>query len=324
MSDHENNDAYPSNSPPDQSAELVEPSETTMIVNADMLRQAREGLGERDQAYLIIISGQHVGRPHKVGDEPMTMGRSPQVDVQLNDVGVSRKHARIERRGDYVFVRDLKSANGTYVNGELVTHDYQLKDGDKITLGSTTILKFTYHDRLDVSFSNDMLHAVQHDGLTGAYNKKYLLEHLAAEMSFALRHGTHLSMLMFDVDHFKKTNDTFGHLAGDYVLAQLARLSAESVRDEDVFARYGGEEFAIVCRGIGLQQCAKLGNRLRIKIERHTFEYKGRVIPVTISLGVSGIPAVNAATPQDLIAAADAALYAAKNAGRNCLMIKGS
>src|SRR5690554_1038866 len=122
MSDHENNNAYPSNSPPDQSAELVEPSETTMIVNADMLRQAREGLGERDQAYLIIISGQHVGRPHKVGDEPMTMGRSPQVDVQLNDVGVSRKHARIERRGDAVFVRDLNSANGTYVNGEMVTH----------------------------------------------------------------------------------------------------------------------------------------------------------------------------------------------------------
>lgn len=323
MSEHENSDAHSLNDA-DSSHEVLEPSETTMIVNADMLRQAREGLGERDQAYLIIISGQHVGRPHKVGEGVITMGRSPQVDVQLNDVGVSRKHARIERRGDDVFVRDLKSANGTYVNGELVTHDHQLRDGDKITLGSTTILKFTYHDRLDVSFSNDMLHAAQHDGLTGAYNKKYLLEHLASEMSFALRHGTQLSMLMFDVDHFKQTNDTFGHLAGDYVLAQLSRLSTESVRDEDVFARYGGEEFAVVCRGIGLQQCAKLGNRLRIKIEQYPFEYKGRKIPVTISLGVSGIPAINASTPQDLIAAADAALYAAKKAGRNCLMIKGS
>lgn len=323
MSENENNDGLPLIRA-DVPDELSEPSETTMIVSSDMLRKARKGMGERDQAYLIIISGQHVGRPHKVGEDSITMGRSPKVDVQLNDVGVSRQHACVERRGENVFVRDLESANGTYVNGELVTRDYRLQDGDKITLGTTTILKFTYHDRLDVNFSNDMLHAAQHDGLTGAYNKKYLLEHLASEMSFALRHGTRLSMLMFDVDHFKNTNDTFGHLAGDYVLAQLSRLGAQSIRDEDIFARYGGEEFAIVCRGIGLQQCAQLGNRLRIKIEQHNFEYKSRKIPVTISLGVSGVPAINAATPQDLIAAADAALYAAKNAGRNCLMIKGS
>lgn len=306
------------------SSSLEEPSESTMIVNTDLLRRARAGYTQRDQAYLIVISGPHVGRMYKIDREAMTLGRSPQVDIQLNDLGVSRHHVRVESRGDEVFVRDLGSANGTFINGLQVTSDYRLADGDKITLGTTTILKFTYHDRLDETFQRDLINAAQRDGLTGAYNKRHMMEQLRTEMSYALRHGTHLSMVMFDVDHFKRTNDTFGHLAGDHVLKQLAKLSMDSVRDEDLFARYGGEEFLILCRGIDIQQGARLGNRIRKLTEHTQFVYNNQHIPVTISVGVSGIPGTDARTPEELIAGTDEALYAAKNAGRNCVMIKGS
>ncbi|QDG51882.1 GGDEF domain-containing protein [Persicimonas caeni] len=305
-------------------ADLSEPSETTMIVNSEMLQQARQGLNERDQAYLIVISGPHVGRMYKVDQNNITMGRSPKVDLQLNDVGVSRQHARIVHHGDDVFVEDLQSANGTYINGRRVTSEYQLQDGDKITLGTTTILKFTYHDKLDEDFQRQMFDAALRDGLTGAYNKKYMMNHLRSELSYALRHGTHLSMLMFDVDHFKNTNDTYGHLAGDRILAKLSELAMQSIRNEDTFARYGGEEFAIICRGIAIDQCARLGNRIRKLVEQTDFIYEGQNIPVTISVGVSGVPGVQARAPEDLIGAADEALYAAKNAGRNRVMVKRS
>ncbi len=295
-----------------------------MIVNTEMLQKARQGLNQRDQAYLIVISGPHVGRMYKVDQDSITMGRSPQVDLQLNDVGVSRQHARIVRRGEDVFVEDLQSANGTYINGRQVTNDYQLQDGDKITLGTTTILKFTYHDKLDEDFQRQMFDAALRDGLTGAYNKKYMMNHLRAELSYALRHGTHLSMLMMDVDHFKNTNDTYGHLAGDRILAKLSQLAMDSIRNEDTFARYGGEEFAIICRGIAIEQCARLGNRIRKLVEQTDFVYEGQHIPVTISVGVSGVPGVAARAPEDLIGAADEALYAAKHGGRNRVMIKSS
>ncbi len=295
-----------------------------MIVNTEMLQQARDGLDERDQAYLIVISGPHVGRMYKVDQNNITMGRSPKVDLQLNDVGVSRQHARIVCHGEDVFVEDLESANGTYLNGRRVTSDYQLQDGDKITLGTTTILKFTYHDKLDENFQRQMFDAALRDELTGAYNKKYLMNHLRSELSYALRHGTHLSLLMFDVDHFKPVNDNYGHLAGDRILAKLGQLSMESIRGEDTFARYGGEEFAVVCRGIAIEQAARLGNRIRKLVASTDFVYEGQKIPITISVGVSGVPGIQARSPEDLIGAADEALYAAKDAGRNRVMIKGS
>ena len=89
-----------------------------------------------------------------------------------------------------------------------------------------------------------MYEAALRDDLTKAYNKKYFLDRLETEIAYARRHQAHLSLLMFDVDHFKRVNDTHGHLAGDYVLAKLAKVASTTVRAGDVFARYGGEEFA--------------------------------------------------------------------------------
>ncbi len=123
-------------------------------------------------------------------------------------------------------------------------------------------------------FQQQMYDAALRDALTKAFNRKYFLDRLETEVAYARRHGAHLSLLMFDVDHFKRINDTFGHLAGDCVLARIATIARHAVRTEDVFARYGGEEFGDLCRGVGLGDAGILGERLRPIIEGSVFEHE--------------------------------------------------
>ena len=125
-----------------------------------------------------------------------------------------------------------------------------LSEGDKILLGSTTILKFTYQDQLDEAFQRQMSESALRDGLTRAYNKRYLTERIESELQFALRHDTPLSLIFLDIDHFKRINDVHGHQAGDHVLVQLATLAMSILGEDEVFARYGGEEFAVISRGM--------------------------------------------------------------------------
>lgn len=300
------------------SGDLTENSEATMIVDSNMLKQAQvQQQSGRDQAYLIVIAGPHVGKMFKIEQQETTVGRSSKADMYVNDVGISRSHARLIAWGDDVFVEDLQSANGTYLNGERLSRRVQLTDGDKITLGSTTILKFTYHDELDETFQKQMFDAALRDGLTGAFNKNYLLNHLTTELAHANRQQAPLSVIMFDVDHFKPVNDTYGHLAGDAILKRLSEIAQSTLRSEDVFARYGGEEFTIVSRGTDLARAMVVAERLRQSIERTDFVYEGQYIPITVSLGVAAVPEITAHTPEDLIGAADKALYDAKKNGRN-------
>ena len=299
---------------------LEEISESTIIVDTKLLSHVREGQ-QTVQAYLIVLSGPEVGKMHKVDGRQITLGRAQGIEMRINDVGVSRRHARLVCEGPCVFIEDMNSANGTYLNGERLDNRLQLRDGDKITLGSTTILKFTYHDKLDETFQRQMFDAALRDSLTNAYNKKYFLDHIDTEFAFAQRHSSPVSLVMFDVDHFKRVNDNFGHPAGDDVLIRLAGLAESSVRSEDLFARYGGEEFAIICRGVAMGQAAHLGERLRALVERTSFEYGGKKLPVTISVGVAGFPEIPVTTPNELIEASDIALYAAKRSGRNRVML---
>ncbi len=301
----------------DYSQEQSEPSEATLIVDSNALKRVREEVARAEEAFLVVIAGPQTGRMYKLDRNETILGRSPKVDLQLQDVGISRTHSRLYRVGDKVFVEDLQSANGTFLNGQQLVMSQQLQDGDKITLGSTTILKFTYHDKLDEDYNNKMLDAALRDGLTGAFNKKYLTNHLYGEFSYAKRHNSHVCLVMFDVDHFKSVNDTYGHLAGDYVLEELARLGMQTVRAEDVFARYGGEEFSVVARGLTMFQGYQFGERLRSTVADFRFFYEGTHIPVTISVGVASYPEIPVDTYENLISAADSALYSAKRNGRN-------
>jgi diguanylate cyclase (GGDEF)-like protein len=295
--------------------------EVTRVANLHELQQEAKSRVARDRAYLIVLAGSNVGEMYRLEEGETVLGRGQSVAVRLTDDGISRKHARIVQHGGEVIIEDLQSSNGTIVNGAPVTMQ-MLKDGDKIRIGSTTILKFTYNDQLDESFQQQMYEAALRDGLTKAYNKKYFLDRLETEIAYARRHQANLSLLMMDVDHFKKVNDTYGHLAGDYVLAKLAKVANATVRTEDVFARYGGEEFGVICRGVSLQSAGVLGERLRVAVEATPFENEGQRMPVTISVGVAGYPDAPVETVPQLIAAADQALYEAKRAGRNRVLLK--
>jgi diguanylate cyclase (GGDEF)-like protein len=295
--------------------------EVTRVANLGELQTELRGKVARDRAYLIVLAGSNVGEMYRVEEGETFLGRGQSVTIRLTDEGISRKHARLVQHGGEVLIEDLQSSNGTIVNGAPVTMQV-LKDGDKIRLGSTTILKFTYNDQLDENFQQQMYEAALRDGLTKAYNKKYFLDRLETEIAYAKRHQAHLSLLMMDVDHFKRVNDTYGHLAGDFVLAKLAKLANATVRTEDVFARYGGEEFGVICRGVPLASAGVLGERLRSLVETTPFETEGQRMPITISIGVAGYPEAPIETVTQLIAAADQALYEAKRAGRNRVLLK--
>ena len=275
----------------------------------------------RDRAYLIVLAGEGVGAMYRVEEAETVIGRSGTASIRLNDDGISRKHARILQKGSEVIVEDLGSANGTHVNEERI-ETRVLKDGDKIRIGSTTILKFTYHDKLEETFQQRMYEAALRDGLTKAFNKSYFIDRLESELAYARRHRSPLSLIMFDVDFFKRVNDTYGHLAGDYVLTRLGKITQATVRVEDVFARYGGEEFAVICRGVELSKAGKFAERLRALIEGASFEYEKKVIPITISLGVAASPEIQAQLGADLVTGADEALYMAKRGGRNRVILK--
>jgi len=273
----------------------------------------------RNRATLTVLTGSASGRMYKLHPS-MTIGRAPVCEIRLEDDGLSRTHARFRCEGNEASVEDLQSRNGTFVNGERIRTITKILDGDKIQIGRTTVLRFSFADDLDESFHENMMSSALRDSLTKLFNKRYLMDRLDSELKFAQRHETSLSLLMIDIDHFKKVNDTHGHLAGDAVLENMASVLLKAVRNEDVVARFGGEEFAIVLRAIGLEPATGMADRLRRLVENTVVESGGKQLKATVSIGVAGFPATQAKTVADLIDAADKALYRAKHAGRNRVM----
>jgi diguanylate cyclase (GGDEF)-like protein len=280
------------------------------------------GAESRDRAYLIVLAGNNVGEMYKLGTERTVLGRGNAADIHIVDDGISRRHAEIVNEGTHMVVRDLGSTNGTFLNGAKITEQV-LRDGDKIQVGSTTILKFTFHDSLDESFQRQMYESALRDGLTKAFNKKYFLDRLESEFAYAVRHKSPLSLIMFDIDHFKAINDTHGHLAGDYCLATMSGLVLQAIRQEDVFARYGGEEFAVICRGVELGGATTFGERIRKMVAAQMFVHGSVELKVTVSVGVAAVPNVGMRRHEELIASADEALYEAKRGGRNRVVVAG-
>lgn len=156
------------------------------------------------------------------------------------------------------------------------------------------------------------------DGLTGLFNHRHFQEALAAELSRAARHGHPVSLVLFDIDHFKAVNDTYGHPAGDAVLQALSRRASELLRISDILARYGGEEFAVILPETGDKGAFVLAERLRRGIEQLQIVAEGNPLSVTVSLGVATwTPKRRDIGKAELVAAADGALYRSKKNGRN-------
>lgn len=158
------------------------------------------------------------------------------------------------------------------------------------------------------------------DALTGLYNRRFLDAMLHTEYSRAVRGRTPLAVIMFDIDHFKRFNDTHGHELGDRVLQLVARSLRELVRTFDYPCRYGGEEFVAVLPGMSATEAAQLAESLRLKVAQAEIEG----LNVHISLGVAGYPGIELAVAEELLEAADAALYRAKEGGRNRVVLAGA
>jgi len=270
--------------------------------------------GTAPGAYLVVISGPSFGEMYRLKADRLVLGRGERADIRVLDDGISREHAAIERDGGKVVLVDLGSTNGTFCNGGRVQRQ-DLIDGDKISIGAATILRFTYQDQADEHYQKKLFESALRDGLTSTFNRRYFIDRLHAEIRFAHRHEKSLALLFVDIDHFKAINDEHGHPAGDEVLAGVARVMTSTIRTEDVLARYGGEEFAVICREIEAGGADALGERLRAAVESQRFEHDGKVIPVTVSVGV--VVGRKVDDTQAFIAAADAAMYEAKRAGRN-------
>jgi diguanylate cyclase (GGDEF)-like protein len=269
---------------------------------------------------LVVLGGPVVARTFELGRTATVIGRSSKATVHLDDQGISRLHARVRISGDGFVVEDLKSANGTFVNGHRVTA-HRLQEGDKIQIGKTA-LRFTYLDAVDKEYTSRLYDAALYDQLTRTFNRRYLVDRMEIELAYARRHGSPVSLLMIDVDHFKQVNDSYGHIAGDEVLSTLATIVRGALRAEDTLARYGGEEFAVLLRGLDLGSAQHLGERLRALVEGSPFERNGARLAITVSVGVAAYPAGEFATPDELLSAADQALYQAKRAGRNRVAVQ--
>jgi two-component system cell cycle response regulator len=294
----------------------------------DIEELQRSGSSAR-RACLTVLTGTLSGQLFKITKGNVNIGRSPQAELRLDDDGISRNHARIRHEASKLWVEDLESRNGTFLNGERLKQPVELRDGDKIQVGRGTVLRFGFQDALDESFHENLLSSALRDGLTKLFNKRYLMDRLDSELKFAVRHETALSFLLIDIDQFKKVNDTYGHLAGDAVLTSCAQVLGRAVRNEDVVARFGGDEFAIILRAIGIEPAFQMAERLRKLVEASTASMASSAsfggaassgagaLHATVSIGVAGFPSSPVHTPDRLVEAADQALYRAKADGRN-------
>jgi two-component system, cell cycle response regulator len=273
----------------------------------------------RTSAQLTVIAGPHAGKAYSLNREETILGRGREANVFIDDAGASRSHARIvvTEDGRYV-LEDLRSRNGTFVGGRRVDR-VELSSGDRIAIGSGVTLSFAILDAQAERMAHQLYESSVRDALTRAHNRRYLVERLGSEVAYARRHSAPLSLIMFDVDHFKRVNDTYGHLTGDDVLRDVAALVGRMIRSEDVFARYGGEEFVVLARGIEHSNAGRFAERLRGAVERLEISSGEQVVGVTISAGFASLDELGESqrTAEGLLRLADARLYGAKSAGRN-------
>ncbi len=274
---------------------------------------------------LVEIAGGEFGRQFFLEGAACYIGRSEDVEIHIADARSSRRHAVIEMTLDPTsqelrcVLRDLDSRNGTYVNGQRVA-TAPLREGDKIQIGYT-IFKFALKDTVEMEFENKIYELATTDPLTKLYSRDFFRKEFERTLHHCQRYGRPLAVLMMDLDDFKAVNDTHGHLVGDRVLEVVANLLRETLREEDVLARYGGEEFIAILPETTSEAARFPAERFATLLSRREIETpNGQKVRVTISIGIAGL-GDHGTDETALIAAADRALYAAKRAGKNRVVI---
>jgi two-component system cell cycle response regulator len=223
-------------------------------------------------------------------------------------------------------LEEIKAKVKRRLSGEKFSERYiykiRTKDGNALWVKAFAATVFYNGEWVGFIMVSDITHEIsqkesfkelsEHDALTGINNRRYFDYKLAELLNIALRYKRPLSLIMFDIDHFKDINDAYGHGTGDFILKELSAVTKEELRTTDFFARYGGEEFMIIAPETPLSTVKELAERLRLKVEKHDFKI-GQT--VTCSFGVTEVKTGD--TSQSIIYRADTALYEAKETGRN-------
>jgi len=272
----------------------------------------------RTRAVLTVVSGPSTGRVFVIEGD-VTLGRGRDCALRIDDPGASREHARITVTVDSRYIlEDIGSLNGTYVDGGRIERA-ELRSGDRINLGPNVVIAFAIVDAQAERIAHQIYESSVRDPLTRAHNRRYLVERLASEIAYANRHRSKLGLILFDLDHFKRVNDTYGHLAGDDVLRDVAALVQRLIRAEDLFARWGGEEFVVLVRGIEHANVGRFAERLRSAVEQLEIAADQHLLRVTISAGYASLEQLpkEQRTADDLLRISDERLYRSKQDGRN-------
>jgi len=276
-------------------------------------------MGDADVILIAHPENKALGARFRVPPKSkLVIGRSSECEISLSEVrSLSRRHAVLQHDGASVRIEDIDSTNGTFVNDQLLDGSRPLKSGDRFQVGAAHF-KFLHEEDPEHAYHEAIHELVVRDGLTQVFNRRKFEEEMQREFARAVRHHRPLTLILFDLDHFKLVNDNHGHLCGDFILQQIAQQAGRFLRAEQVLARVGGEEFVIACPEMGVTGAVKLAERLRSHVADSVFAYGEETVSITCSFGVAQlVPAMSKA--EDLFAAADQAMYQSKSRGRNCV-----
>lgn len=289
-------------------------SEEKTIVGEPLDLTGVSGPSSSKRACLVQYSGSQVGKRYILDENEMIIGRHEGVNIQVNDLSVSRRHARACQKGSAWEIEDLGSANGSFVDEKRIKKNL-LKHGDMIRFGSI-VFKFFADGSSEGAFVDNIYKKATIDPTTGIFNKNYLIDELESYFKVARNYKRALSIIIYDLDFFKKVNDVHGHNAGDHILREAAQLAKSLIRKNDIIARFGGEEFLIILPETELKYATELAERIREKFSSNVFTYEGKSLKQTISLGVAQNNS-SIDSPKQLLDIADQKLYQSKKSGRN-------
>jgi diguanylate cyclase (GGDEF)-like protein len=301
--------------------EKQEGDTTRQVLPKDLDKLRAHTRGQR--ASFIVLAGWEIGRELAFESDSAILGRSPVADLTVALPSVSRQHARFERTTEmgktHYFVHDLGSMNGTLLNGNPVT-TAEIQSGDKLQMGDV-VLKFMLQDAFEVQFHKEVHRRIHYNDLTGLLTIESFRPHLERAITETAP-GGRFTVAMTDLDGLKQVNDTFGHPMGSLVIQEMGAMIREVLRPDDRAGLFGGDEAIMLYSDANLTEAKELAERLRSLVEQRQFCFEEETFRLTISQGLAEYPA-HGVTCEQLIAAADGALYAAKAAGRNCVRTAG-
>jgi diguanylate cyclase (GGDEF)-like protein len=287
------------------------------------LREVPQSITKRP--LVVILQGHSIGQTIKLEKERTIIGRGSQADLVLRDEIASRQHAEIMRLAleencvEY-YLNDLDSTNGTFLNGAKVTSQQLLQDGDKIKIGNH-LMKYAMLDEFEAEFQEKLHQMTQRDELTGLRSRRSLFAELDRKITEAAGHAEpqQISVLMMDIDFFKRVNDGRGHLIGSHTIRDVGHIIRDVVGKADLAARYGGEEYMAYAVG-SRERGVEMAEAIRTTVEAHPFPGSTtdltQTMHITISLGVATFPD-DGRTALEIVQKADQALFRAKLSGRN-------